>query len=673
MKCGANLMIYETIKNWLKGLFQKVFRRRNEDYIVGQQNNNMCNFCTLGSSKYLIKLLTLYYSLVDSGCDFHLWILAMDEFSYDTLNSLNLKHIGIIPLEILEQNTEILDAKAGKKENEYCWMLKAPLMEHVLLKENVSSVLYIDSDLYFFKNPTQIFENFEVYSIYLCPQNDMDYVELKYGKYQAGLVGFKNDDNGIMALNWWKSKCLEWCRHEYDPVGKRYGDQKYLDEIPILFDSVKCEDNYGVDAAPWNCVYNKERSIVIKDGKFFVNGDEIIVFHFSCITMYNLSEFDLWNMDKLEIPTEILNKIYLLYIRNLIKTAKLLLDIIPRSDSKIFSDQDPSMAKTYFAFDKFSSKAMEYGDFYHLCSIVSNEYLVRVIALYNSLIKYQENFNLWICAIDKEAYEALLELDLKNVTVISLEEVNISINIEANHNKREYCWVLKSVFAHYLLNKRKLARVLYCDTDMYFFGPIKHIIDEWSQSSFYVTTQRADMYTEHINGQYQAGLLGFKNDSYGREILEWWRNRCINWCFDSHDTKLESWGDQKYLDKIPIFFENIKVSNNLGINAAPWNLIQNNSNYNIAGNKDQVFINNCLLCCYHFGSMNIVDWQKFDLWYWQPLRIKPEIIELIYLPYMIDLHNTMKYMESKNFNLEGFIGNREENSAKNLYILKEIK
>ena len=74
-------------------------------------------------------------------------------------------------------------------------------------------------------------------------------------------------------------------------------------------------------------------------------------------------------------------------------------------------------------------------------------------------------------------------------------------------------------------------------------------------------------------GYYQAGLLGFKQEENSRNILNWWKEKCLEWCFDENDQTWNRWGDQKYLEHIPHLFENIKIIRNIGVNAAPWNLV----------------------------------------------------------------------------------------------------
>ena len=81
-------------------------------------------------------------------------------------------------------------------------------------------MVYCDSDLYFFSDPTPLFKEWHESSVFLCPQRDLDWVEKKYGLYQAGLIGFKNDKIGLNSLRWWKKQCLyPVCELEDDKFG----------------------------------------------------------------------------------------------------------------------------------------------------------------------------------------------------------------------------------------------------------------------------------------------------------------------------------------------------------------------------------------------------------------------------------------------------------------------
>jgi len=317
-------------------------------------SNNTNNFCAMSSIKYIVKLLTLYNSLNNNSKDkFTLWTLCIDDTCFDVLNEMNLKNLKLIKLEELEDE-RLLEIKEDRQENEYCWTLKSCLMEYILNEYSVPSIVYCDSDLYFFEDCSSIFEKLQRYSIYLTPQRDLDWVENKCGKYQAGLIGFKKDKEGLEALKWWKEQCLDWCYKIYDLENERWGDQKYLDKIPELFKNYVVETDFGINAAPWNSIYSKTYSLQEIKGKPYIKEDNVKVFHFACIEIFSQNKFDLWTMDKLEINNMQLRTLYIPYIEQLQKSINQILDVYPKFKDYLLAGEGNSIsnAKTLFEYNK---------------------------------------------------------------------------------------------------------------------------------------------------------------------------------------------------------------------------------------------------------------------------------------------------------------------------------
>src|SRR5205085_895938 len=98
---------------------------------------------------------------------------------------------------------------------------------------------------------------------------------LYYGIFNVGLLVFRGDANGLRCLNWWRERCLEWCKTL--PEGDRFGDQKYLDWWPADFPGVAVAGNPGIGIAPWN-VMNYQVSA--NGGKILVDGQPMIFYHF---------------------------------------------------------------------------------------------------------------------------------------------------------------------------------------------------------------------------------------------------------------------------------------------------------------------------------------------------------------------------------------------------------
>ena len=269
------------------------------------------NFCVIAGKEYCMKIMAFYESLVKNSNNFNLWVCCTDAITYKFLNEKNLKNMHLIRVEEIEDD-QLRAVKQERMINEYCWTLKSFVIEYILKNNDVEQVLYCDGDIYFFSNPDSIFNEWGFASIFLTPQRDLDWVEQKYGKYQAGIVGFRKDETGLAAVQWWKDRCIEWC--SVVESNGRFGDQKYLDQLPIMYENVQISSNLGVNAAPWNIIYNNNFKISLQGDKVFINNDPLVAYHFSCLTIYSSDKYDLWNMHQLNIQKEIMNYIYVPYL-----------------------------------------------------------------------------------------------------------------------------------------------------------------------------------------------------------------------------------------------------------------------------------------------------------------------------------------------------------------------
>ena len=209
------------------------------------------NFCTLFDSYYLSRGINLYKSLEEHCVSFHLYIFSFDDNSFNVLINLNLKNATIIPLNSFE-NEDLLSVKSKRTIAEYCWTCSSSTISYSIEKFNLSHCTYLDADMMFFSSPEAIFKEIGDASVALTPHNftaDLKTEEI-YGKYCVQFVFFRNDKDGLMALNWWKQSCIDWCYATLED--NRYGDQKYLNFLPEKFSKVIDINNMGVGVAPWN-------------------------------------------------------------------------------------------------------------------------------------------------------------------------------------------------------------------------------------------------------------------------------------------------------------------------------------------------------------------------------------------------------------------------------------
>ncbi|WP_170065637.1 putative nucleotide-diphospho-sugar transferase [Clostridium vincentii] len=633
------------------------------------EDTKRCCFCTIVSNEYLIKVVAFYYSLERTSKNFHLWICCIDDKVYSSLSRLNLKHASIIHVSAVEDK-KLLAVKNMRKINEYCWTLKAAVSSYVLMKCNAESVIYCDSDMFFFSDPQVVFDEWGEASIFLCPQRDLEWVHKMYGKFQAGFIGFKKDREGVNCLNWWNKKCIEWCYGEPDSETGRWGDQKYLDEIPGLFSSVKISENLGVDAAPWNTIYNNNFNITSRDNEVFIEGDKLISYHFACLSIFNEDDYDLWTFNYLTIRSAIKHNIYISYIESIRNAINIIKSSLNEDTKALFSKSDSKGAQTFFKYSDLTLNMARYDEYYNFCTITSKEYLIRCMALYISLKDRINNFNLMICCMDETSFSTLSNLKLENTTIINISEVEDAelLSVKKERSIQEYCWSTKATLVLYILEKYGVDSVIYCDADIFFFSDPEPIFKLWKNYDTLICNQRYPEF-EHEYGRFQAGFLGFSNRKTSLDILNWWKEKCIDWCSAKHDSEMDRWGDQKYLDQVPNLFSSIKILNDLGIDAAPWNLIINND-YKVYKENNTVLIDGSELMVYHFGSMEIFDESTFDLWKLDPLIFSKEIIDNIYIPYVHVLKRAIEVLKKSGWvDVKELFSKEEVTKAKNLYRL----
>jgi hypothetical protein len=138
---------------------------------------------------------------------------------------------------------------------------------------------------------------------------------------------------------------------------------------------------------------------------------------------------------------------------------------------------------------------------------------------------------------------------------------------------------------------------------MFFYGPSEAIFEELGTGSVMIHEHRFPRVLAHLEtfGRFNVGLMVFRRDRRGLEVLQWWRDRCLEWCKATlEDGK---YGDQKYLDGWPTQFEGVVVTQNIGVGTAPWNHAQ----YMFSQRGEDVYTNNVRLLINHFHAFHVLN------------------------------------------------------------------
>lgn len=288
------------------------------------------HFTTVVSMGYVYKFLAMQESLEKHCKNYHLFALCVDREIYTVLRRLRLNNLTLLKVSDFEEGV-LLEAKNNRNYHEYCWTLKPFALNYVMkVNKDAQYFAHIDADLYFFSDPEQIiYENKEAV-LFLTDHNNSENFLHCYetsGIYNTGFVCCKNDELAYEAVKWWLDKCIEKCSLIANVEAGIYGDQRYVEKWPILFEKVHVVKTKGANVAQWNIegfVVNE------KDGAVYVNEDKLIFHHFSGLSIISSKEFNLCTFRKLDYkPFEL---IYMPYVMNLVKQIKSVDDIFPGLD-----------------------------------------------------------------------------------------------------------------------------------------------------------------------------------------------------------------------------------------------------------------------------------------------------------------------------------------------------
>lgn len=212
-----------------------------------------------------------------------------------------------------------------------------------------------------------------------------------------------------------------------------------------------------------------------------------------------------------------------------------------------------------------------------VCTIITADYLPMAKVLLASLEQQLPGTTLQVLVVDNDTIPSSGNLQVHPVA--ALAESNYFKGIFQKYGQTSpdyYRWALKPVFIGYLLEKG-FNKVLFADPDLYFVGDFRFLFDELDEQHVLLTPHWANLdpiqnedslLAVLKGGMFNAGFVGVS--SKGAGAMQWWAGLCH---YKTEDlTGLGLFVDQKYLDLLPVQFENVKVIKHRGCNLASWNI-----------------------------------------------------------------------------------------------------
>lgn len=239
-------------------------------------------------------------------------------------------------------------------------------------------------------------------------------------------------------------------------------------------------------------------------------------------------------------------------------------------------------------------------------TVCSNNYLAKANVLGMSVRKHEPDsrFFLFLCDEKDERidYPSLAD---EVITISSIEPEFLQLVLK--YNIVELNTSVKPRVFEYLIYDRGFDKVIYLDPDIKLYNSLTEVFNELESHLIVLTphictpialdgkTPGENMFNNF--GIYNLGFIGLSSEPEIKNFISWWKNHTYKQCYV--DIYNGIFVDQLPINHAPIFFKNVKVLTNFGINMGPWNLHERSLEFK---NGEYLVNKNQPLIFYHFSS-----------------------------------------------------------------------
>ena len=267
-------------------------------------------------------------------------------------------------------------------------------------------------------------------------------------------------------------------------------------------------------------------------------------------------------------------------------------------------------------------------------TVVTTNYLPFAVSLLDSVKRYHPEFELCICLADYLEPETIASNHLMTkYPIIQLHEIGAEEFdfITTTYNAMQLANCSKILFAKYLLSRNNTEQVIFGDSDMLFFSRLPNHIMEGSDivlTPHFSSPPPIEMKRQELEvlnaGLLNGGFFKLKKSTETEKFIKWFRERSVKDCI--YDFNKGYYGEQLWLNFVPLYFKNTLVDTSYGLNVAYWNLHERM----ISENNGEFTVNkNTPLSFFHFSGwdykspLNISSWALFTS------EMRPDIVPLL--------------------------------------------
>lgn len=211
------------------------------------------------------------------------------------------------------------------------------------------------------------------------------------------------------------------------------------------------------------------------------------------------------------------------------------------------------------------------------CTYFDHRFLERGLAMIRSLRRVDPGCRIAVLCLTEICARAMARLGEPGVTLLRLDDFERDnpdlLAIKETRALRDYYFTLSGCLVASELRQVPAGEVLaYVDADLFFYASPEPLLAAMANASVGLVGHRHHWWTKRLEkyGRFNVGWVGFRADATGREAAEWWRARCIEWCYC--DLSSDRFADQKYLDHMFKKFPRVVEIGHPGANLGPWNI-----------------------------------------------------------------------------------------------------
>jgi hypothetical protein len=244
------------------------------------------------------------------------------------------------------------------------------------------------------------------------------------------------------------------------------------------------------------------------------------------------------------------------------------------------------------------------------CTYFDIDYLIRGLALHESLSKNCDNFTLYVLALDERVKLFFAKNHFANIIVVEIKDLeNFEprlVNLKIERKQIDFIFTLTPILIKYTahVSMNSTSYIHYVDADIYFYADFENYVKLLNNSDVAIVPHNYNILISKFYrkyGNFNVGVVSFKKTETSLKTLDWWADACIDWCHDFPDSG--RYADQGYLDNFPSIQGNLKIIDNKGVNLAPWNI-----GFITPFKKEGVIYvqNNVPLIFFHFHGLKLI-------------------------------------------------------------------